>query len=116
MAQILEIKKLNDQEINDLILEVLYDFQALDITHINLPQSCGYADMVMIATGRSSRQMCAIADTLKKRISPHISYHIQIEGLAKAEWVLIDIGHVIVHLFKPEMREFYQLEKLWDHD
>lgn len=116
MAQILEKIKFSDQQIDETVYEVLDDFQAQDVIRIALPDSCGYAEAIIIATGRSSRQMGAIADIIKKRLGSHLNFTIQIEGLEKSEWVLIDLGHLIVHLFKPELRAFYQLEKLWDND
>lgn len=116
MAQLIHTEKYDLKATEAAVLEVLDDFQASDIVKIDLPSSCGYADSIIIATGRSSRQIGAIADKIKKRIAPHLNFNIQIEGLEKSEWVLIDIGYLIVHVFNADMRAFYQLEKLWLHD
>jgi len=116
MTQILEEQKFDSKIIEREALQILEDFQAINIVKRDLPHSCSYADTIIIATGRSSRQMASIADAIKKELSKHLTYRIQIEGLEKAEWVLIDLGNIIIHLFKEEIRAFYQLEKLWDHD
>lgn len=110
------IKTDHTQTVEARTLQILEDFQAADIVTINLPKSCGYADQIIVATGRSSRQMVAIAHALKKELSPSLTCHIHVEGLDKSEWVLIDIGDIIIHLFRPDIRDFYQLEKLWADD
>lgn len=114
--QFLQKERLNIKEILARTHQVLEDFQATDVITLTLPSTCSFADVMIVATGRSSRQMVSIAEALRKEISPHLSHPIHIEGLEKAEWVLIDMGDVIVHLFKEDIRTFYQLEKLWDHD
>ena len=68
---------------------------------------------MVVASGRSSRQVNAIADHLTRRLKEAGSGRCRIEGLKQCDWVLIDTGDVIVHLFRPEVREFYNLEKMW---
>lgn len=71
------------------------------------------ADHMVIASGRSSRQVSAIADKLAEKLKAEFGLSVRMEGKDAGDWVLIDAGDVIVHLFRPEVREFYQLEKMW---
>ena len=71
------------------------------------------ADHMVIASGRSNRHVAAVADHLLRRLKETGHGNAKVEGLPSADWVLIDAGDVIVHLFRPEVREFYQLEKMW---
>jgi ribosome-associated protein len=97
------------------IYTILEDKKAQDIVTINLIGKTAIADYMIIATGQSGRQITAIAEhlamTLKKMGQP-----VGIEGLAAAEWVLVDAGDVIIHLFRPEIRALYNLEKMWGVD
>ena len=71
------------------------------------------ADHMVIATGRSSRQVASIAEKLADRLKQERGIVVRTEGKDLGDWVLIDAGDVIVHIFRPEVREFYQLEKMW---
>ena len=71
------------------------------------------ADHMVIATGRSTRQVAAIAEHLAERLKQEMGIIVRTEGKELGDWVLIDAGDVIVHVFRPEVREFYQLEKMW---
>jgi ribosome-associated protein len=71
------------------------------------------ADHMVIASGRSTRQVSAIAEKLAERLKAHLGSSVRAEGAEVGDWVLIDAGDVIVHIFRPEVRDFYQLEKLW---
>ena len=80
---------------------------------IDLRGRSSVADYMVICSGRSSRQVAAIADKLADRLKEELSLTVRIEGKDQGDWVLIDAGDVIVHVFRPEVREFYQLEKMW---
>ncbi len=97
-------------------LASLDDDKAEDIVTIDLAGRSSIADAMIIATGRSSRQVAAMAEHLAERLAPHAGGRIETEGLPQADWVLIDAGDVIIHLFRPEVRAFYQLEKMWAED
>jgi len=71
------------------------------------------ADHMVIASGRSTRQVAAMADHLVDRLKEKLDRRCRVEGIEAADWVLIDCGDAVVHLFRPEVREFYQLEKMW---
>ncbi|MBI1418733.1 MAG: ribosome silencing factor [Limimaricola sp.] len=96
-----------------VILASLDDDKAEDVVTIPLRGRSEMGDFMVIATGRSSRQVGAIAEKLTERLKEAFGTNCKIEGKETGDWVLIDSGDVIVHLFRPEVREFYQLEKLW---
>lgn len=85
----------------------------MDIVCIDLRGKSEMADHMVIATGRSTRQVSAMADHLSERLKADLDRRCRIEGKDAADWVLIDCGDAVVHLFRPEVREFYQLEKMW---
>ena len=87
--------------------------KAEDIISIDLTGKSSIADYMVIATGRSSRQLAAMAQHLDEKLSKTGIKQVSIEGLTQGEWVLLDGGDVIVHLFKPDVRRFYNLEKMW---
>ena len=95
------------------ILKSLDDDKAEDIVQIDLRGKSAMGDHMIICSGRSSRQVAAISDKLVERIKAEFGMTAKIEGKDTGDWVLIDTGDVIVHVFRPEVREFYQLEKMW---
>jgi len=102
--------------LQELILNSLEDDKAEEIIFIDLKGKSSIADSMVIASGHSTRQVAAIADHLVTRIK-HAGHGLcKVEGLEKSDWVLIDAGDVIVHIFRPEVRSFYNLEKMWTMD
>jgi len=99
-----------------LVLKSLDDDQAVDVVTIPLAGKSAIADHMVVASGRSSRQVASMADKLAARMKADLGISARMEGLAAADWVLIDAGDVIVHLFRPEVRQFYALEKMWAFD
>ena len=99
------------QEILDLVLKTLEDGKAEEIVTIDLAGKTAIADFMVVATGRAARQVAALTEHLDEALSPRA--RLSIEGKAQGDWVLIDAGDVIVHLFRPEIRAYYNLEKLW---
>ncbi|WP_298438036.1 ribosome silencing factor [uncultured Jannaschia sp.] len=96
-----------------LILTSLDDDKAEEIVQIDLRGKSSVADHMVVCSGRSTRQVTALSEKLAERIKPMIGRSPKIEGKAQGDWVLVDAGDVIVHIFRPEVREFYQLEKMW---
>jgi ribosome-associated protein len=96
-----------------LVLQSLDDDQAQDLVSIPLEGKTTIADHMVIASGRSTRQVTAMAQKLAERIKQGGFGSARLEGLPAADWVLIDAGDVIVHLFRPEVRSFYNLERMW---
>ena len=96
-----------------LVLGSLDDDQAQEVVSIPLEGKSSIADHMVIASGRSTRQVTAMAQKLAERIKHAGFGHARIEGLPAADWVLVDAGDVVVHLFRPEVRSFYNLERMW---
>ena len=104
-------RQASPQELLKLILTTLDDGKAEDVVTIDLAGKTTIADYMVVASGRSARQVAALTEHLEAALSS--SAQIAIEGKAQGDWVLIDAGDVIVHLFRPEIRAYYNLEKLW---
>ena len=96
-----------------LIQKSLDDDKAEDVVQIDLRGKSEIADWMVICSGRSSRQVASISDKLVERLKAETGRGAKVEGKDAGDWVLIDAGDVIVHVFRPEVREFYQLEKMW---
>lgn len=96
-----------------LILTSLETDKAEDLVVIDLRGRSEMADHMVIASGRSSRQVAALSEKLTERVKAETGALCKLEGKEHGDWVLIDAGDVIVHIFRPEVREFYQLEKMW---
>ena len=95
------------------VLKSLEDDKGEDIVQINLRGKSEIGDFMVIASGRSTRQVTAMAEKLADKIKQDFGIISKTEGKDTGDWVLIDTGEVIVHIFRPEVREFYQLEKMW---
>ncbi len=96
-----------------MVLTSLEDSKGEDIAPIDLNGKSSLADCMVIATGRSQRHVTAIADRLIEDLKQAGGSNIRVEGLRSGDWVLIDTGDVIVHIFRPDVRAFYNLEKMW---
>lgn len=107
----------SDAQISDAllasILSSLSDDKAEDIVQIDLRGRSEMADHMVICSGRSTRQVVSIAEKLTDRLKQEFGQSCKVEGKDTGDWVLIDAGDVVVHVFRPEVREFYQLEKMW---
>jgi ribosome-associated protein len=101
------------EALHDLVLRSLDDDQAQDVVTIPLTGKSNIADHMVIASGRSTRQVASMAQKLTERIKQELGRHVRVEGLPVADWVLLDADDVIVHIFRPEVRSFYNLERMW---
>lgn len=101
------------KELSDLAAKSLDDDKAEDIVVIDLAGKTTIADFMIIASGRSTRQVGAMAEHLREKLKAAGAGAVEVEGLTQGDWVLVDAGDVIVHLFRPEVRSFYNLEKMW---
>ena len=104
-----------DETLN-LILSRLDDMKAEETVTIDLRGKSSITDYMIVTTGRVNRHVGAIAENVAKSLKENGAPAPHIEGLPNCDWVLIDSGDVIVHVFRPEVREFYNLEKMWDSD
>ena len=96
-----------------LVLSSLDDDKAVEVVQIDLRGKTEIGDHMVVASGRSTRQVTAMAEKLVDRVKQTFGFTAKVEGKDAGDWVLIDTGDVIVHIFRPEVRDFYQLEKMW---
>lgn len=97
----------------EIVLNSLDDSKAENIVSIDIQGKSPLADYMIIASGRSHRHVAAVADHLLRGLKEAGFGAARVEGLAGADWVLIDTGDIIIHVFRPEVREFYNIEKMW---
>jgi ribosome-associated protein len=98
------------------ILSWLDDAKAENIVTIDLNGKSSIGDFMIIATGRTDRHVGAIGDQLQRNLKDEGQGRVRVEGMPQCDWVLVDTGDIIVHVFRPEVREFYNLEKMWSAD
>ncbi|QUL37310.1 ribosome silencing factor [Erythrobacter sp. JK5] len=108
--------RMTAEDLHELVLSQLDDDQAQDVVSIPLEGKSSIADHMVIASGRSTRQVAAIAQKLAEKVKQAGFGPVRVEGLPAADWVLIDAGDVVVHLFRPEVRSFYNLERMWSFE
>ena len=101
------------KELKDFIIKALEDKKAENISVIDLGDHVPLAKYIIIASGRSTRNVAAIGDFVSLEVKNNSNINVGIEGLGNAEWVLVDCGDIIVHIFHPEARNRFQLEDLW---
>lgn len=96
-----------------VVLASLEDDKAEDIVAIDIRGKSSFADMLIVASGRSARHVGALADHIMRKLKDNGVKDVHVEGMPHADWVLVDAGDVVVHLFRPEVRSFYNIEKIW---
>ncbi len=106
-------KRPTSKRLGELIQASLEDDKAEDLVVIDLKGKSDIADCMLIASGRSSRQVVAMAQHVVEKLKAHGFTSVPVEGIQHGDWVLIDAGDAIIHLFRPEVRMFYNLEKMW---
>ncbi|MEM7169252.1 MAG: ribosome silencing factor [Pseudomonadota bacterium] len=107
---------MDSQRLLELVQTSLDDDKVEDLVVINLAEKSSIADFMVIGSGRSQRQVGAMAEHLREKLKATGVKGVSLEGLERSDWVLIDAGDIIVHLFRPEVRAFYNLEKMWGMD
>ena len=105
--------KVSPASLATIVLNSLSDAKAEDVVSIDLAGKTTIADLMVVASGRSQRHVGAIADQLLDKLKNEGVKNARVEGLPLCDWVLIDAGDVVVHIFRPEVRQFYNLEKMW---
>jgi ribosome-associated protein len=106
-------KKTRLIQLQEVILTSLDEDKAEDVLCIDLEGKSSIADKMVIASGRSARHVAALADHVSKKVKENGFGNVKIQGLPNADWVLIDAGDIITHIFKPEVRAFYDIERIW---
>ena len=112
-AKVIALADAKSDPLLKLVLEQLDDDQAQEVVTIHLEGKSSIADHMVIASGRSTRQVAAMAQKLAEKVKQEGFGPVKLEGLPAADWVLIDAGDVVVHIFRPEVRSFYNLERMW---
>ena len=102
------------EELKDFILKCLDDKKADDITVLDLEKKTDFAKYMIFASGRSTKNVGAIADYVSLEVKHNTDLKVNIEGMGSSEWVLLDAGDVIVHIFYPETRAHFKLEEMWN--
>ncbi|MDB2682696.1 ribosome silencing factor [Alphaproteobacteria bacterium] len=104
---------MSPSDLKNLVEQSLDADKAFDIVTIDLDDQTGVADYMIIASGTSSRHVAALAGKLKDKMLALQIKGVKVEGLGQSDWVVLDAGDIIVHLFRPEVREFYNMERMW---
>jgi len=107
------VSNLSAKELLDFVTKTLEQDKAEDIVSIGLKGKSEIADYMVVCCGRSTRQVTGMAEKLAVALKTEHGIMSRIEGQGQGDWVLIDAGDILVHVFRPEVREFYQLEKMW---
>ena len=107
---------MNSEQLKDAVIIALEDMKAQDITVLDIQDVASFADYMVVVSGTSNTHVKAIAVNTAKDLSRQGVKALSEEGANVAEWVLLDFGDVIVHVMRPEVRDFYALEKLWDQE
>jgi len=115
-AKLSDTLQTKDQSLYGMVLSSLDDDKAEDIIAIDLAGKTAIADHMFVASGRSQRHVGAVADHLLRKIKGMGIKDVRVEGLNSCDWVLVDAGDIIVHIFRPEVRAFYGIEKMWAAD
>ena len=107
---------MNSQQLCDLVVNALEDIKALDIKVLDVSAQSSVTDIMVIATGNTTRQVKSLSNNVLKVSKENDMRPIGVEGEQASEWILIDLGDVVVHVMTPDIRDFYNLEKLWGED
>ncbi|MDV3237554.1 MAG: ribosome silencing factor [Gammaproteobacteria bacterium] len=106
-------EKLSTEQLKALVLAALDDLKAQDVQVIDVRDKASFTDLMIIASGTSDRHIKALADNVVEAAKKHGAQPLGVEGETSREWVLVDLGDIIVHVMHPQTRAFYNLEKLW---
>ncbi len=105
---------MDSEQLEKLVIDALEEIKAIDITSIDVRDRTSICDVMVIATGNTNRQVKSLADSVVMKAKAADQQPIGVEGQQAGEWVLVDLGDVVVHVMQPQIREFYSLEKLWE--
>tara|TARA_Y100000590_G_C15498660_1_gene930673 strand:+ start:535 stop:882 length:348 start_codon:yes stop_codon:yes gene_type:complete len=108
-------KKNSDTEMLKLIKQSLLDDKVVDLKVIDIRKKSAFADFIVIGSGTSNRHIITMAKRVKEELKKNFDFNATVEGIGQSNWVLIDANSLVINIFKPETREFYNLEKIWDN-
>ena len=104
---------MNSEQLQDLVIDALEEIKAVEVVALDVRRLTSIADAIVIASGTSQRHVQSLADNVLRRAREADARPLGVEGEQAGDWVLVDLGDVIVHVMRPEVRDFYNLEKLW---
>lgn len=107
---------MNTEQLRDLVIDALEDIKAMDIRVLDVLGKSSVTDVMVIASGNTSRQVKALSDNVVAKAKQAGVMPLGVEGEMQGEWALVDLGDVVVHIMQPSIRDFYNLEKLWGED
>ena len=109
------LKKNFDLKMLEVVKQVLLDDKVIDLKIIDIRKKSAFADFIILGSGTSNRHIVNMAKNVKEKIKKNFNFNASVEGMEQSNWVLIDASAIVVNIFRPEAREFYNLEKIWDN-
>ena len=109
------LKKSFDLKMLDAIKKTLLNDKVINLKIIDIRKKSAFADFIILGSGTSNRHIVNMAKNVKEKIKKNFNFNASVEGMEQSNWVLIDASSIVVNIFRPEAREFYNLEKLWDN-
>ena len=110
-----KLKKSFDLKMLDAIKKTLLNDKVINLKIIDIRKKSAFADFIILGSGTSNRHIVNMAKNVKEKIKKNFNFSASVEGMEQSNWVLIDASSIVVNIFKPEAREFYNLEKIWDN-
>ena len=109
------LKKNSDKKMLEFVKQSLLDDKVINLKIIDIRKKSAFADFIILGSGTSNRHIVNMAKNVKEKIKKNFNFSASVEGMEQSNWVLIDASSIVVNIFKPEAREFYNLEKIWDN-
>ena len=110
-----KLKKSFDLKMLDAIKKTLLNDKVINLKIIDIRKKSAFADFIILGSGTSNRHIVNMAKNVKEKIKKNFNFSASVEGMEQSNWVLIDASSIVVNIFKPKIREFYNLEKIWDN-
>ena len=110
-----DLKKKFDLRILEVVKQTLLDDKIINLKIIDIRKKSAFTDFIILGSGTSNRHIINMAKNVREKIKKNFDFSVSIEGIEQSDWVLIDASSLVVNIFKPKKREFYNLEKIWDN-
>ena len=110
-----DLKKKFDLRILEVVKQTLLDDKIINLKIIDIRKKSAFTDFIILGSGTSNRHIINMAKNVREKIKKNFDFSVSIEGIEQSDWVLIDASSLVVNIFKPKIRDFYNLEKIWDN-
>ena len=110
-----DLKKKFDLRILEIVKQTLLDDKVINLKIIDIRKKSAFTDFIILGSGTSNRHIINMAKNVREKIKKNFDFSVSIEGIEQSDWVLIDASSLVVNIFKPKIRDFYNLEKIWDN-